>query len=226
MAKKSAKTNNSARVLVNEVKDRELAPEGTHVAQCVRILDLGTQVHPEWGPKRKINIGFELLEEQTTEGEPFLVFRTYNASLTPKSDLSKDISAWLGIKIGKGDEFDIDELLGKHCMVTVVWEDSGDTTYANVSTITSLPKSVRPPRAQSELQSLYLDDSFDQEIFDALPDWLQEKIAKTEEYQALGLAPVKSKGGKPSRAKAEEEEEEEEAPRRKAKPAPKKKSRR
>lgn len=171
----------------NEAKERELAPEGTHSAVCVRILDMGTQSHPEWGDKRKLNFAFELLEEQTTEGEPFLVYKSYTASLSNKATLAKDIKSWTGATINRGDELDLEDLLGKSCLVTVIHseETKDGAIYANVDTITGVPKGTKVKKATVDLFSLYLDDTFDQKQYDELPDFLKDRISKSPEYQAL-----------------------------------------
>lgn len=171
--------------LVND-SNRQLCPEGTFNAVCVTILDLGTQPNEKWGDRRKITLSFEL-EEENEDGDRFILFRNYNASLAPKATLTGHLKSWLGIKIEKGEEFDLDEMLGKPGMVTVVHTEGDDgTTYANVDTITSLPKGVKPLKPNADLVSMYLEEgSFDQDVFDNLPEGVQDKIKASDEYKAL-----------------------------------------
>ena len=185
-------------IIVNDSKDRELCPEGTHNAVCVTILDLGTQAHEKWGDKRKLNVAFEV-DEEDEEGKRFIVFKTYTASLAQKASLTADLKSWLGIKIEKGEEFDMDTILNKPGMVTIVHNESTDgKVYANVDTITSLPKGIKPLKPNAEVVSMYLEEgSFDQEVFDNLPDFIQDKIKVTEEYKTLMASRVAKRKAKP-----------------------------
>jgi hypothetical protein len=174
--------------------ERELAPEGTHTAVCVRILDLGTQTHEQYGEKRKLNLAFELLEEQTETGEPFVVYKTYTASMSQRASLGKDVRSWMNVKIERDEEFDLDTLLGKPAMITIVrTEGSDNKVYANIETITGLPKGMKVAKPSTELQTLYLDESFDQEVFDSLPEFLQDKIKLSPEFDEVGSSQPKPK---------------------------------
>lgn len=190
--------------IVNEERERELPDEGSYPAACIRVLDMGTQVHPKYGPKRKINVAMEILGEETEDGEPFVVYKNYTASLGPKASLTKDLKTWMGLKFEKGDEFDFEQILGQLGMVTIVHNESTDgNVYANIDTISKLPKGLKPGKPTLEPSSLYLNDDFDEEVFDELPDWLQDKIKKTDEYKSLF-------GSKADEEEEDEEEEEEE----------------
>jgi hypothetical protein len=188
----------------NEQKPRELAPEGTHTAICVRVLDLGTQHSEKWGDKHKINLAFELLDEQTDEGEPFVVYKQYTASLSNRSTLAGDLKSWLNQKFEKDDEFDLEDLLGKAGLVTIVHTDGDDDkVYANIDTITGLPKNTKVRKASEKLVSLFLNDDFDQEVFSELPEFLQERIASSPEYKQLvsDRKPAKqAKSAKPTKS--------------------------
>jgi len=198
--------------LVNEGKDRVLIPEGTYSARCIRIIDLGTQVHPKYGPKRKVNLAFEL-DEEDDEGNPFVAYRNFTASITPKSHLAKAIKSWTGQTIKKGERFDLDSLLNEPCLVTIVHSEPNDDdeVYANIDSITKLPKSMKPFEPENEAFSLYLDETFNRKQFNDLPEWLQEKIEATEEYKALS-----GKGSKKKKKAVEEDEEEDEQPKRRS----------
>lgn len=172
---------------------RELAPEGTHNAVCVAVVDLGTQPSEQWGDKRKVQLAFELVDEKTSKGEAMVVYRQYTFSPSPKGNLIKDLRAWQG-KDAVKEDFDMDELLGKPASVTVEHNDTERGIFANISNIGSLPKGVKVKKPTEPLRSLYLDDSFDQDAFDELPDFLKEKIMVTKEYAEISKpAPKKGK---------------------------------
>jgi len=179
---------------------RELCPEGAHNSALVNIIDLGTQDGGEYGPKHKIQLAYELVDEKTTDGKAMVAYRQYTFSASAKGNLMKDIRAAWGIK---DSDVEMDELLGKACMVTIEHKETDNGTFANITNVGMLPKGVKPRKATEPLRSLYLDDSFDQEVYDALPDFLKEKIAGSPEYAAVmspklkkekALPPAKSNG--------------------------------
>ncbi len=174
-------------------KERILAPEGVHAARCVRVLDLGTQENKKYESKaRKIQLAFELVDEthvfNEEKGEqPFVVYRTYTASLNKKASLFKDIQAWLGLKLEKNTEFDVAQLLNKPCQVQILHNtaENGDV-FANIQSIMAPPKAMKVKNAASDLIMFSLDpDEFDRDVFDSFPDFLKEIIEASPEYQAL-----------------------------------------
>ena len=207
-------------------RERILAPEGVHNARCIQVIDLGTQESKLYGSKRKVQLAFELVDESAVFNEDkgeenFVLYRTYTLSLAQKASLTRDISAWLNKKFGKSDEFDLDELLNAPCQVQVRHNESEDETYANIAAIMAPPKGVKVTKATSEQFSVYLDEEeFDQDSFDKLPNFIKEKISKTEEFEACGGVFEKEEDSDRSSTSkkkkvVEEEEEEEEAPRKK-----------
>lgn len=176
-------------------------PEGPVAARCTRIIDLGTQAGEYQGkPKvaRKVLFVWESSEVNGDDageyaGKPLLITNRYTLSLGDKAALRKVLEGWRGRKFTKEelDRFDIKAVLGKPCLITIVHNNDGDKTYANISTLSQLPKQMTAPAAVGELLLLSLDpEYFDQEVFDKLSDNLKETIAKSPEYQAI-------KGGKP-----------------------------
>jgi len=163
---------------------RELAPEGVHNAICIAFLDLGTQSSENFGDARKCDVVFEIAAKRS-DGKSFQIAKRYTYSASPKSNLMKDLKAWLGVKDG---DFDMDGVALQGAMVTI--EHKGE--YANITNISGLPKGMKPLKTQSEFKSLYLDETFDQEIFDSLTDYQKEKIAGSPEYDAV-IASAKPK---------------------------------
>ena len=131
------------------------APAGTHRAVCSKIVDLGTIATP-WGPKHYVMIGWELPDErisyQDKEGNdvegPFMAYQRYNLTLgseSKPSNLRSDLESWRGKPFTKEEEaaFDLSKLLGKGCLVTIVHNVTNGKTYANVSSVVALPKSMQ-----------------------------------------------------------------------------------
>lgn len=170
----------------NEGRDRVLVPEGTYGATCVSITDLGTQTHEKWGDKRKISVGFEIANETDDDGNPFIVYRKFNMAISAKSDLGKTLKSWLNLSFEKDDEFDLDEMLGKQGQLTIVHNEGTDgNVYANVDSVVALMKGTKIPKPKTNLQSFYLDESFDEEVFNELPEFIQTMISASPEYAAL-----------------------------------------
>lgn len=212
--------------------EKILPPEGLHNARVIRIVEQGTQ-DTDWGEKFKVQLSFELVDESAVFNEEngeqnFTLHRTYNRSLGAGADLGKAVRAILGKDyVNDAEEIEMDELLDQPCKVMVEYSD--DEEYANIIKIFPWKKSDgKCAKAENEPVSCYLDENFDQSVFDTLPDWLQETMAKSDEGQELieeGLmewaAPKSKKGKKKSKKKDEEDEDEEDEPksrrRRKAK---------
>ncbi len=175
---------------------RELAPEGVHKAVCVHVIDLGTQEFSFKGKEmsaRKVSVGFELIGKKNAFGEPQVVAQRYTFSNSKKSNLMKDLKAWLGIK---DPDFDLDGLQGKPAQVTITHSDDGE--YANITNVGGVPKGTKFPKPATPWVSLYLDETFDQDVFDDLPDYFKEKIAASPEYDEVNAPkkPAKKAAGK------------------------------
>lgn len=165
------------------------APVGTHVARCFRIIDLGTQ-HGEYQGKptrrNQILVSWELPDELIEiEGEqrPATTSKFYTNSLGDKANLRRDLESWRG-KALTDDEirrFDLENILGKPCMLTVVGGENGKT---KVATVSGLPKNTKCPEPVNEPSAFWLDE-FDEDKFDDLSDGLKKIIEKSEEYPQI-----------------------------------------
>lgn len=177
------------------------APEGAHPARLVRILDLGTQVtpfvHEDKSPvvQRKLSIAWELYTDPRMEdGRPFMVSERFTRSLDPKSNLYGMLSGWLGKEFDKAREdgtFNLSSLLGRPCLVSVNHKTSKKgVTFASVGGITVLPKAlVSSIDTQINPNVMFDLGAFDKSVFEALPRWQQEEIAKSPEYAELNQHP-------------------------------------
>lgn len=202
--------------------EKNLAPEGVHDARIVRFIELGS-VETDYGKKFKCQVSFELVDEtfENQDGEevPYVVHRTYNRSLTKRSDMGKDLRA-AGLDCDSDDddyEVEMDDLLNMPCMVEITHTEDGQ--YANMTKVLKMKKGHKVAKCQTELASLYLtEDDFDQEVFDSLPEFLQDQITESDEYiEMFGESKPKSKKGKKKTKDDDEDEDEDEKPKKKAK---------
>ena len=173
------------------------ASAGTHVAILTQIVDCGRQ-EGRFGTKEELFLSFEITDEfnewldrDGPRSEPKRVSATVSNTLSEKAKLREYVEGILGSRLPntRGEKIDIVGLvLGKACLVHVVHKESGDNVYANISSVTPLPKSMPVPTGQTE-QLVYSVEHPDQATWEKLPKFLQEKIAKRVEAVKLGDAP-------------------------------------
>jgi len=165
------------------------APEGNHMARCVRVIDLGTQPgsakYPN--PKHKILIAWELpevCEEYEGVMTPRLVMSRYTLSLHENSTLRPHLESWRGRAFTPEElkGFDIAKVLGVPCQVQIVHSDDGK--YANVKTISALHPKLRAqmPEAFHELLHYEIEQG-ENDVFDGFSDNLKATIRAAEEWR-------------------------------------------
>jgi hypothetical protein len=182
--------------------DFKPAPMGVHVGLCFQLIDLGTVVKTFKNKKsgkdedknyRSIRIAWELpdalMEEGEGAGKPFVVFKTYGASIGEKSHLAKDLVSWRGkpFTTEEKEAFSLDKVVGRACFLNIIHEPSkdGSKTYANIASIMAIPPGTAVP-APVNKPVIFSLDNYDGEVFEALPEWLQEQIAQSKEFKEAG----------------------------------------
>ncbi len=183
----------------NSSTPRELIPAGNYIARCYQMIQIGTVEEEYLGEKKrqhKVRIGWELPNElkvfNTEKGEqPCVISSEYTLSLHEKSSLRKMLASWRG-KDFTPDEakcFDITKLVGVPCMLNIIHkasETNPSAIYERIAGVSPMPKGVPcPPQINSNLKLEY--DTFDYEVFNALPDFIRTKIQTSEEYKKLKL---------------------------------------
>lgn len=180
---------------------------GTHLARCVRMVHIGTVMESYANepakPKNKVFLTWEfptmLIEGGEYDGKPRVISKEYTLSLHPKTTLCKHLVAWRGKSFSpkEAEAFDITKLLGVPCMITVVHNEVGDKVYANIGSISGLPKGLEAPAQILETMAVNATNIDEHE--DSIPSYIVEKLKTSTEYQALAAEPVTT---------SEEEEEE------------------
>lgn len=164
-------------------------PGGTYMAVCIYSLGIGEQLCKYKDTTRynnQVMIGFELVG-QTVEidgvQQPRVLGRTFNIAKSQNSGLRKFLGSWLGKSLTDDEYmgFDTNSLLGKAAMLNVVLNDTGE--YANIDSIMGLPVGMPVPEATTTPYWFDMDDGFDQAAFEKLPEWAQEKIKKSTQWQ-------------------------------------------
>jgi len=164
-------------------------PEGTHLAICNMVVDLGFQETTYMGEtkvKHQVYLRWELpherLEWTDKEGAqhegPMSIGKTYTLSLSEKANLRKDLETWRAKAFTDKEleGFDLFVLLGIGCQVTVVHAHKDGKTYANVRGIAGWPKGTPKPERTENVPLRYsADENGD---FEDLPDWIKERLSK------------------------------------------------
>lgn len=164
-------------------------PGGTYLAVCVYSIAIGEQLC-EFKDKGKsynnqVMLGFELAGvtvEIDGKQEPRTLGRTFNVAKSKNAALRKFVGAWESKEFTDEEflELDTNDLVGKPAMLNVVLNESGE--YSNIESIMQIPAGFPVP--QPTLPLIRFDmDPWDQAAFDALPEWAQDRIKKSTEWQ-------------------------------------------
>jgi len=81
----------------------------------------------------------------------------------------------------------VSNLLGAPCTLTIVHTEKDGKTYSNISSVAPVMKSMTCPD-QINPNNILSYDAFDWEIYNSLPEFLQNQMAATPEYGRLQSA--------------------------------------
>lgn len=173
---------------------REPIPQGNYVARCYQMIEIGTVQEEYEGQKRilrKVRFGWELPTElrvfNEEKGEqPMVISNEYTVSMHEKAKLRALLQSWRG-KVFTEEEaksFDLTKLLGVPCMLNIIHKETPNGTYANIASISPLPKGMECPKQINETFVLSYD-TFDYGKYMLLPDFIKTKMQSSLEFQAL-----------------------------------------
>lgn len=178
-------------------EQRKLPSKGSHVARVYQVIDLGTH-EQEWeGQKRDrslVRLSFELPNEKAVfdpeKGEqPFVVHtRSLTNSMHEKSKLRPLVEGITGaLKDEEANNFDLSGLIGLDCLVNIELNEYKGNMYANIVSTTPVPKGMEIPKLTNE--TLVFDiDSYTEEDFAKLPQFLQDIVKDSKEFKEKELA--------------------------------------
>lgn len=164
----------------------EPIPEGTHLARCVTVVDLGVQETP-WGDKKQVYLGFEVPGfevEWEVNGEPKkgpgLIGVTWTNNLYEESNLGRNLISWRGKPFTPEERkaFDLTKLLGVPCMISVSHATTkAGRTFAKITSIVGVPVGVDVPTQVTESVAYSPQDPGLAGNLEKLPQWLQDKAS-------------------------------------------------
>jgi len=182
----------------------ELVQEGIYLARCVSIIDLGTQLKNYKDQEKmvhEVRFEFELptvkytYEDKETKKEvetTKVMWNNFTISLSPKANMRKFLESWRGKKFTKEEleGFDLSKILWKVCQLQIIHSEDGK--YANIANALPLMAGVTVPETERELLTFSIDEDkkgnstgYNEEVFEKLPNWLQEKIMESSEMKTL-----------------------------------------
>lgn len=188
--------------------------QGIYLGTCYRIVDMGTTDQEYQGTKSKktrVHITFEVAEaldpnnNETLmpDGKPFVVSKTYTASLYEMAALRKDLQSWRGMSFTEEElkGFDITKLLGCTARIEVGHtKPMPDGSGGGNQKILSLQRpdgGISKAETHNEQEIFDLDIYCDfvkgnktpdgqamADIYETLPSWQQEDISSSYEFIA------------------------------------------
>lgn len=161
---------------------------GTKMGICVGVVDIGKQPVTFGGKtsyKDQLLIVIEFPSEKIEidgEVKPRQLSRVMTRTMGDRGTFRQMVSAWLAKNFSDDDlrEFDTDELLLRPCMVTVKLSENGQ--YANIDNIVQYPDGLPVPTTSTVPYTFDMDNWSD-EAFAKLPEWVQNKIKKSTQFQ-------------------------------------------
>jgi len=176
-------------------KSIEIIPAGSYAARCYSMIEIGTikeTFNGESKERKKVRITWELPTEMITFNEergeqPRVIAKEFTLSLHEKSTLRGFLESWRGKSFTdkEAQSFDVTNLIGVPCMLSITHKTATNgNTYANISSVSMLPKGMDCPELINERQELTYDN-FKQELFESLPDFIKDKVVMSKEYQSL-----------------------------------------
>lgn len=180
---------------------RQIAPAGTHVATCFGMLDLGTQTDFVQGKSvtaHKVWIWWELSNEKDQEGKPIQIGAFFTLSLNERANLRKMLDSWRGRPFTSEElkGFDVSKIVGAACMLSVIHEQKQNGIRDKIASVAAMPRGMTAPPLINPKTILNLD-SFSQQVYDTLPKFLKDMIAKSPEGQKWGLRPTQQQPQQP-----------------------------
>lgn len=179
-------------------KSEDFAPidEGSYPARIYQIIHIGTISGYQGQLQNKVRIGFEfptekLVFKEENGEQPRILSQEYTLSFNEKANLRGLIDACdpEALKVdGDGflEEFNVEELIGKECLVTISHKakKDGSGIIATISNCTRMPKGMVCEPAINKPQILSYDN-WNEELFNSYPDFLKDKIKTSVEYKAM-----------------------------------------
>lgn len=125
--------------------------EGQYPAVCCDVVDLGmvkTTFAGETKEQHKIRVVFYTDDTHPETGDPMTVSERFTLSLYEKANLRKFLESWRGKPYQEEEAragVDVEKMIGVAALLQVTHKTRNGKTYANISSVMRLPKSMESP---------------------------------------------------------------------------------
>lgn len=166
--------------------------DGVYTAISSMIIDLGVQRNEKFDKdQRKFLMIWVVIGETITIGEdtkPRIISKEYSFSLGEKSNLRKDLEAWRGQSFTEEElqGFNIVNVLNKPCQLQIINKESNGKTFNNIAGIMALAKGMQVEPLE-EIAVFDTEEPATWEVYNNLPQWIQERIKKGINLEDTGL---------------------------------------
>lgn len=159
--------------------------EGVYFMKLIRVADIGTQTVRKFGSqdeddteeKKQVILEVELVE-LSEKNKPVTLSKWATNSASSRSFGGKMIKA-----MGLPKDADWNDCLGKFFQAPVEHTESGN---AKIKDPIAIKKGTKYSLGFiKEYSSVFLDESFDREAFEAMPEFIQNAIIKSPEFDAI-----------------------------------------
>ena len=159
---------------------------GVYMAVCVGVVDLGEQYAEKFNNySNKVKFVWALpgeFIEVDGKQEERQLSKEFTISASKKGNLRSFLQSWNGKNYTDEEfaEFDLFDQLGKACQLQVVLNETGE--YSNVENLMPIPKGMPAPNSKTAFFTWDMDH-WDDAAFEKLPQWTQDQIKKSTQYQ-------------------------------------------
>lgn len=169
---------------------------GTYPARLYSVIHLG-RLPFEWQGQSKILDKVRMTFEFPTEtkvfneekGEqPYVLSCEFTLSTHEKSNLRHFLEGWQGKRMSDMEAIntDLEQWVGKEGLANVVHSEAKNgNTYANIATMSPLPKGMQCPAQINPTFILNYHEKWDTAKFDSLPDFVKDKMRQSDQYIAM-----------------------------------------
>lgn len=185
----------------NENSNAFMVPAGLHDAICYGVVHIGTQKSEYQGKPKLRNTVYIMYElpsvthefNEDKGEEPAVVSKKFTYTYSERGNLLDWINTWSNGKVSKKNinDFDIEKLVGIGCKLQIIEDEGSNGSYSYPKGIISLTEKEKETLNKGALYNpiqVYSVDEHDQEKFDKLPNWLQNKVKESQEYKKLGIS--------------------------------------
>lgn len=165
--------------------------DGTYLAVCCGMVDLGTVYNERYGKNQeKVMILWEIPGETIDingKQEPRILNARYTSTLGTQGNLRRDLISWRGRDFTEDelDGFKLVNVVGASCFLNVQNNKAENgKVYTNIVGVMALPKGT--PKAVMSVSPIVFDfDTATLDDVEKLPDWIRDQVKASITYQRM-----------------------------------------